>query len=69
MNKSILNRKMQRTTETDFLEPLEPQHFPDPNSYVAKIKKVSKPCLYVPFILHSLPPTLSQKDGLVAVLQ
>ena len=50
---------MQRTTETDFLEPLEPQHFPDP----------SRPCLYVSFILHSLPPTLSQKNGLVAVLQ
>ena len=59
MNKSILNRSMQRTTETALLEPLEPQHFPDP----------SKPCLYVSFILHSLPPTLSQKNGLVAVLQ
>ena len=69
MNKSILNRKMQRTTETDFLEPLEPQHFPDPNPYVAKVKKVSKPCLYVSFILHSLPPTVSQKNRLVAELQ
>ena len=69
MNKSILNRNMQGTTETDSLEPLEPQHFPDPNPYVAKVKKISKPCLYVSFISHSLAPTLSQKNGLVAVLQ
>ena len=28
LNKSILNKNMQRTTETDLLDPPEPQHFP-----------------------------------------
>ena len=60
---------MQRTTETDLLKPLEPQHFPDSNHYGAKVKKVSNFCLYVSFILHSPPPTLSPRKGLVAVLQ
>ena len=62
---------MQRTAETDLLEPLEPQHniFLIPNQYETKVEKVSKSCLYVSFILHSPHSRLTSLNGLVAVLQ
>ena len=62
---------MQRTAETDLLEPLEPQHniFLSPNHYDTKVEKVSKSCLYVSFILHSPPSRLVSLNGLLAVLQ